>query len=138
MDDYEVYVIDEDDDERNARNHRVVSGGWKRGPGMIRHPGGTRVGRPSRWSGGRTVVVDRGPAQSVSRTIIGGLTAGELIEAAAQVLAAIQPLPAPPVAQGHAETDVGNLVLYQSALATHAKRDEQLRTLGSLVRKLID
>ena len=137
MDDYEVYVIDDEDDERTARNHRVVSGGWKRGPGIIRH-GGTRTVRPSGWSRGRTVVVDRGPAQSVSRTIIGGLTAGELIEAAAQALAAIQPLPAPPVAAGHAETDVANLVLYQSALATHAKRDEQLRTLGSLVRKLID
>ena len=34
--------------------------------------------------------------------------------------------------------DVENLVLYQSALALHAKRDEQLRTLGSLVGKLLD
>ena len=33
--------------------------------------------------------------------------------------------------------DVGNLVTYQAALAQHAKRDEQVRTLGSLVSKLV-
>jgi hypothetical protein len=35
------------------------------------------------------------------------------------------------------ETDVENLVIYQTALATHAKRDEQLRTLGSLLAKVL-
>jgi hypothetical protein len=34
-------------------------------------------------------------------------------------------------------TDVGNLILYQSALASHAKRDEQVRTLGGLVARLV-
>ena len=37
----------------------------------------------------------------------------------------------------HLETDVANLVLYQGALASHAKRDEQVRTLGGLVAKLV-
>jgi hypothetical protein len=104
-----------------------------------RRPGRV-VRRPSRVSGGsRTVVVDSGRAVApVGRPALGGLTTGELIEAAAQVLAAMQPLPAPPVASGHSEVDVSNLILYQSALATHAKRDEQLRTVGSLIGKLID
>ncbi len=35
-----------------------------------------------------------------------------------------------------ADDDVPNLITYQSALATHAKRDEQLRTIGALVAKL--
>ena len=68
---------------------------------------------------------------------LAGLTTGELIEVAAQILAAIQPLPGAPVAQGEVETDVENLVIYQTALATHAKRDEQLRTLGGLIGKLL-
>ena len=42
-----------------------------------------------------------------------------------------------PNAQGDVETDVENLVIYQTALATHAKRDEQLRTLGSLLGKIL-
>ena len=54
-----------------------------------------------------------------------------------EAAAAIQPLPGAPPAQGHVETDVENLVIYQTALATHAKRDEQLRTLGSLLGKLL-
>ena len=32
---------------------------------------------------------------------------------------------------------MSNLIAYQGALATHAKRDEQLRTVGSLLAKLI-
>ena len=60
-----------------------------------------------------------------------GMSTGELIDSAIQILAAIQPLPAAPVAQGDSGLDVENLVTYQGALATHAKRDEQLRTLGT-------
>ncbi|MBA3458559.1 MAG: hypothetical protein H0T46_01250 [Deltaproteobacteria bacterium] len=70
-------------------------------------------------------------------TYFGGMALGQIIEIASQVLAALQPLPTAPVATKEAATDVGNLVLYQSALATHAKRDEQLRTLGSLISKLV-
>ncbi len=70
-------------------------------------------------------------------TYLGGLALGQIIEIASQVLASLQPLPAAPVATRETATDVGNLVLYQSALATHAKRDEQLRTLGALISKLV-
>ena len=46
-------------------------------------------------------------------------------------------MPAAPTAQGHAGTDLENLVIYQGALANHAKRDEQLRTLGELLGKVL-
>lgn len=62
---------------------------------------------------------------------------GEVLAIAAQALAAFQPLPAAPTAIGKADDDVSNLITYQAALANHAKRDEQLRTLGALVAKLL-
>ncbi len=77
------------------------------------------------------------PPVSGERRLFGNLTASEAVEAAAQVLAAIQPLPVSPVATGRVETDVENLTLFHAALAMHAKRDEQLRTLGSLLAKLM-
>lgn len=65
------------------------------------------------------------------------LPTGEVLALAAQAFAALQPLPAAPVALGKADDDVSNLITYQSALAGHAKRDEQLRTIGALVAKLL-
>jgi hypothetical protein len=65
------------------------------------------------------------------------MTTGELIDMGIQALAAIQSLPAAPVAQGEAGIDVENLVTYQSALWQHAKRDEQLRTLGGLLARIL-
>lgn len=135
MHDYgDVIILDDDelDDEefRNQRRDhrttvRVPSGrtGRRRPTAIIRRPGRGRVRRPD----------NIGP---VVRHDTGGLSYGVLIEAGAQALAAIQPLPAPPVATGKVEVDVGNLMLYQQALAEHAKRDEQLRTVGSLASKL--
>ena len=141
MDEYEVIYLD--DDERNAlKDHRRVT------TTRPRH-GGRRVvvppsNRPTviRYGGNReTVYQDRPAAQVVvqqpARAGLAGFSTGELIELAAQLLAAIQPLPGAPSAQGHVETDVENLVVYQTALATHAKRDEQLRTLGGLLGRLL-
>jgi hypothetical protein len=117
---------------------------------------------PSRPSGSRTVVVPPGarptvitgaasgyyqpyyapsapyyapaPSSIASRF---GMTTGELIDTGVQLFAAILPLPAAPTAQGEAVTDVENLMTYQGALAQHAKRDEQLRTLGSLLLRVL-
>jgi hypothetical protein len=75
--------------------------------------------------------------QSVAATFFGKLTSGQVVDMVAQLFAAIQPLPAAPNATRDANTDAGNLILYQSALAQHAKRDEQVRTLGGLVAKLV-
>jgi hypothetical protein len=130
-DEYEVIYLD--DEERNARDHRTNPG---------RRPGGRRVIIPGRRVVRPGVRSDRPQAQVVvhqpaSSGGIAGLTTGELVELASQLFAAIQPLPGAPTAQGHVETDVENLVSYQTALATHAKRDEQLRTLGNLLGRLL-
>ena len=86
-------------------------------------------------TGGSRVSARRPTAGTIIRRDTGGLSTGVLIESGAQVLAAIQPLPQAPVATGKLEDDLSNLVLYQKALAEHAKRDEQLRTVGSLASK---
>jgi hypothetical protein len=69
--------------------------------------------------------------------LFGRLTTGQIIEMIAQGFAAMQSLPGAPVATRDLETDIANMVLYQSALAGHAKKDEQYRTLGGLVAKLV-
>ena len=66
-----------------------------------------------------------------------GMTTGELIDIGIQALAAIQSLPAAPVAQGETSVDVENLIAYNGALWQHAKRDEQLRTLGGLLARIL-
>ncbi len=65
------------------------------------------------------------------------MPAGEVLALAAQAFAALQPLPNAPSAIGKADDDAANLVTYQAALANHAKRDEQLRTLGALLSTLL-
>ena len=66
-----------------------------------------------------------------------GMSTGELIDTGIQLFAAISPLPAAPVAQGDAGIDVENLMTYEGALWQHAKRDEQLRTLGGLLVRIL-
>jgi len=132
----EIVILDDDDDFdgdyefRNARrDHR------SRVNSRFRRPTRSRVGGRS----SRTGIVRTRPrpnAGSIVRPDTGGLSTGVLVEAGAQILAAIQPLPTAPVATGKLEADMENLMLYQKALAEHAKRDEQLRTVGSLASKL--
>jgi hypothetical protein len=135
MDDYEVMYTD--DEERNSFHDGVTSaadGRWRRRrPSRVVVAGSRRPTIIRHHMGGysRPVIVQQ------PRRMFGGLSTGELVDMAAQILAAIQPLPGAPAAQGHVETDVENLVVYQTALATHAKRDEQLRTLGGLIGRLL-
>jgi hypothetical protein len=139
----EIIILDDDelDDEldyRNARTNRRDRRGFgrgSRGRGGRRSTGGRRVG-VRRPSSRRPVPFRPENAGPVIRDDTGGLSTGVLVDAGAQVLAAIQPLPTPPVATGKAEVDLANLILYQQAIAEHAKRDEQLRTIGSLASKL--
>lgn len=138
MDEYtEIYFLD--DDVRNAPRRPSTD---HRGPGR---PGRVFVGsappvRP------RPAVVAR-PARMVEaqpQTLVtaksgpfANVTTGQLVELATMVIAAIMPLPAAPVVQGEPKTDMTNQLAYTSALALHAKRDEQLRTVGALVGKLV-
>jgi hypothetical protein len=144
MDQDVIYI---GDDERNA-DFRTQAGnrpGWGVGrprPRTVVVPPGSR--RPMViQSGGSApavgyaqpqVIYAQQPASFASRF---GLTTGELLDTGIQILAAIQSLPVAPVAQGEAAVDVENLVTYQTALATHAKRDEQLRTLGNLLVRIL-
>ena len=137
--DYSVIYID---DERNARPTlvdnrgvpvpRTAGGFWPRvGAPRAVYP----QGMPPMYGPAQPTVVYHQPAAKASA--LAGMTVAELVDIGAQLLAAVQPLPAAPPAAGELETDVENLVLYQTALATHAKRDEQLRTLGSLLGRLL-
>lgn len=136
MDNYDVMYLD---DGRNA-DHRTQGGRtpWGRPPQQrtVVVPASTRP----------TVITSRpayGPpaygayGQPVPFAARFGMSTGELIDTAIQILAAIQPLPAAPTSQGEAGVDLENLVTYQGALATHAKRDEQLRTLGNLLVRIL-
>jgi len=142
MDEYaEIYFLDGDDVRNATRDHRT------------QRPTGVAVGRPRPAAGGTGVVVRqpatwvRDPARipqgyvvqgtPARQGLFGNLSTGEIVEIAAQVFAALAPLPAAPVATTRVETDVGNLILFQNALANHAKRDEQLRTIGGLIAKLV-
>ncbi len=96
------------------------------GPASYYGPQGPGWGSPS-W----------GPQGPLGASVLGRLTTGQLIDMVAQIFVALMPLPSQPVATSDATTDVGNMILYQGALASYAKRDEQVRTLGSLVSKLV-
>ena len=78
-----------------------------------------------------------GPPQSSAAMLFGKLTTGQIVEMVSQIFAALQSLPSAPVATREVDTDVANLILFQNALAQHAKRDEQVRTLGGLVARLV-
>jgi hypothetical protein len=82
-------------------------------------------------------VIYASPQPTGAAALLGRMSTGQLIEMVAQVFAAVQSLPNAPVATRDLETDIANLILYQGAIASHAKRDEQVRTLGSLVAKLV-
>ena len=144
--DYDIVFVD---DERNAvrvndhRANRPSTGGQRR-PGMrtvVVPPGA----RPTVITGGSssagyyrpTYVPHAQPYMGDSIASRFGMTTGELIDIGIQALAAIQSLPAAPVAQGETSVDVENLIAYQGALWQHAKRDEQLRTLGGLLARIL-
>ena len=77
------------------------------------------------------------PAQTPLGSLFGNMGVGQILDLVATAFAALAPLPTAPLATKDAVTDVGNMLLYQSALAEHAKRDERIRTIGSLVGKLV-
>jgi hypothetical protein len=153
MEEYgDIYYVD---DARNAtRDHRAqggtVSAGSRPGfaPGrptrtlVVQPPASAGGYRPAPYGPQGQVVYTPAPVMypepviATAGSLLGRLTIAQLIEIAAQVFAALQTLPPPPTPQRDTETNVANLILYQTALAQHAKRDEQVRTLGSLVSRL--
>jgi hypothetical protein len=79
-------------------------------------------------------------------TILGGFgDVGTLANIVAQAIAAFLPLPAAPNPQDatgsedaatSAATNSSNLIRYQNALAMFARRDQQILTLGSVLKEL--
>ncbi|MGE0402554.1 MAG: hypothetical protein AB7T06_37980 [Kofleriaceae bacterium] len=132
--DYDVIYTD---DERNADRRRPA-----------RRPGSRTVfvpqgARPTVITGGGSYRPHSAQQQNPYYPPQGGvasrfgMTTGELIDTGIQLLAAITPLPAAPVLQGETSVDIDNLMTYQGALWQHAKRDEQLRTLGGLLVRIL-
>ncbi len=144
-------VIDLDYDERNARplaidNRRPSAPGVRRPSGGIVVPpsvrptvitgggiGAPRPYYPPSYPAQPTVVYHQ-PAQAAG---LAGMSNAELIELAALALTALQPLPGAPTAQGDVETDVENLVIYQTALAGHAKQVDRIRVLAEVIGKVM-
>jgi hypothetical protein len=79
-------------------------------------------------------------------TILGGFgDVGSLANIIAQVFAALLPLPSAPTPQDgnndsdpatNAAVNSSNLIRYQNALALFARRDQQILTLGSVLKEL--
>jgi hypothetical protein len=128
----DVYYVDTRNADYDHRHQRRPHSSWR--PGHAPPPG-TRMyhGGPQSQPQPQSMVA----AGAFGSSFLSRVTTGQIIEMVAELFAALQSLPAPPVATQSADTDVGNSILYQTALAQHAKRDEQVRTLGHLVSRLI-
>jgi hypothetical protein len=74
------------------------------------------------------------PTSPLVDKFTGSLKLGMVLEIAAQALAAMASLPTAPQMTESTISNAQNQVKYQEALAQHAKRDEQFRTLGALAR----
>jgi hypothetical protein len=100
---------------------------------------------PQGFMGGQNPVYLQPPAWNwgVPGTLgglFGGLNnvnMGTLIDLVGQGFAAVRSLPTAPTSSGDPGTDVANLTLYQTALAEHAKTDEQIRTAVHIIGKLL-
>jgi hypothetical protein len=89
------------------------------------------------------------PTQTNLSSILGGFgDIGTLASIAAQIFAALMPLPNPPTPQDatdgntqstshNAMINSANLIRYQSALADFARRDQQILTIGSVLKELL-
>ena len=77
------------------------------------------------------------PTQSPFSSLFGNMPVGQVVALVAEALAAFRSLPAAPVATKDIATDVANGITYDTALAQHAKTDEQIRTIGHLVGRLV-
>ena len=148
--DYDIVFVG---DERNAvtvkDNRTGRPANWRPGGGSASGPANRTVVVPP---GARPTVITGGgstpgyyypqplgypqyPSSSIAARF--GLSTGELIDMGIQALAALQSLPAAPVAQGETSVDLENLMTYETALWQAAKRDEQLRTLGGLLARIL-
>jgi hypothetical protein len=133
----DIYIVDtRNADHRTGQGAVVRPGGGGAGGGRVLTATPARAYGPPTY--GQPQMFYAGPPQSpFAASLFGRITGGQLVDLVAQIFAALMPLPAAPVATSDVPTDVGNHLLYQTALVQYAKRDEQVRTLGNLVSKLL-
>jgi hypothetical protein len=120
-------------------------GGYYPQPNLPINPAGTGWGGYPLYPPYVTTVPTASAAPSNLASIIGGFgDLGGLASIAAQVFAALLPLPASPTPLDNLDTDPAtnaqnnssNLIRYQSALAQFARRDQQILTIGSVLKEL--
>jgi hypothetical protein len=150
----DVYYVD---DPRNAGGDHRTGGGnspWPAGA-LVQRPGAPRpmvqYAQPAQVAQARPLIIAQ-PAQPYMQQqyaqpygqpwqqypLFGGrLNLGNALDLVAETIAALWPLPDAPVTTGDIGTDVQNHVLYQTSLAQHTKRDERIRTLGVVMKRLI-
>jgi len=141
MDEYgEIQFIERnanDHDHRRTGNNRTSGGRTFVAQPQNRYP----QPYPQQYPQQPQVIYASAPGMGVGigggSGVFGRMSTGQVIDMVAQIFAALMPLPGAPVATADTSTDVGNLMLYQGSLAQYAKRDEQIRTLGNLVTKLV-
>jgi hypothetical protein len=136
-----MYDDDFDDyDGRNARRPRPPFWGRPGQMSMMRPRPSAPVYRPpatwapAPWSPPAMAATEPARAPNPLMDASGRLKLGLILDAAAQVLASMATLPAAPSATEDAKSNAANVIAYQQALAQHAKRDEQIRTVGALAR----
>ena len=137
MDEYEVNIVD----GRNA-DHRTNRPGGIFGQQLNRFPVRTvytQAPQQAQPQMAPQIYYAPPPGWNQSHSWGHGLLGkpGVVVDMVAQIFAALMPLPAAPVATSEVATDVQNLITYQQAIAQYAKRDEQVRTLGNLIVKLL-
>ncbi|MBX3156806.1 MAG: hypothetical protein KF773_12440 [Deltaproteobacteria bacterium] len=128
----DIYIVDTRNAVRPPPSQHNT--GWRPATQPVR----TVVAQPVRTIAQTPqIVYANPPMMSPAANLFGNVSAAQLVDLVAQIFAALMPLPAAPTATADTPTDISNLIVYQSALATYAKRDEQVRTLGNLVTRLL-
>src|SRR5215468_9089175 len=124
-----------------------ISSDVRGAPIVVDHRTGSRfpVRGQNVWGGAPGYVYPPAPGTTNLASILGGFgDLGSLANIAAQILAAFLPLPAAPTPQDNNDSDSAtnaavnssNLIRYQNALAQFAKRDQQILTIGSVLKEL--
>jgi hypothetical protein len=135
--DEDIYIVDTRNADHRTPQHGNVPGRVGTGVRTVVAQPVRAYGPPSYAQPQPQIIYAGSQPSAFGSNLFGRMTGGQLVDLVAQIFAALMPLPAAPVATADASTDVGNLILYQGSLAQYAKRDEQVRTLGNLVTKLL-
>lgn len=133
-DELDIYYVDtRNADHRTGRT--LARTNWGRAPYVQPHP--AVPARPVVYGTPGPVVYNAPAPQSQVASILGRLTTGQVLEMVAMAVAAILPLPPPPIATDEVSVDVSNVITYQEALAKYARSKGQLDTLGHIVARLV-